>query len=64
MNYEVKEVLDKLEEDLYSKAMVIELSDVTVTEYARGVVYGRIEMLNKLKFELLREDDDEEDSKS
>ena len=59
MNYEIKEVLDKLENMLYSKDMVMELCDVEMSDYARGVVYGRIEMLNRLKVELLSEEDSE-----
>lgn len=59
MNYEIKEAIDKLENMLYSKDMVMELCDVDMTDYARGVVYGRIEMLNRLKVELLSEEDSE-----
>lgn len=63
MNYEVKEAIEKLEESLYNKDMVLELCDVTVDDYSRGVVYGRIEMINRFKAILL-EEDDEEESKS
>ena len=59
MNYEIKEVLEKLENMLYSKDMVMELCDVNMTDYARGVVYGRIEMLNRLRVELSSEEDSE-----
>ena len=59
MNYEIKEVLDKLENMLYSKDMVMELCDAEMSDYARGVVYGRIEMLNRLRVELLSEEDSE-----
>ena len=63
MNYEIKEAIEKLESMLYSKDMVMELCDVDMTDYARGVVYGRIEMLNRLRVELLG-NDDEEDSEA
>ena len=57
---EIKEVLDRLEEMLFSKGMVVQLCDSEVTDYERGRIYGQIEMLNKIKLNL--ENNDDEDS--
>lgn len=55
---EAKEVIDKLEELLFSKSMVLQLADSDVTDYERGRIYGQIEMLNKIKIQLETNDED------
>ena len=56
---EIKDIIDKIEELLYSKSMVIQLADYEVSDYDRGRIYGQIEMMNKIK--MLAEGNDEEE---
>lgn len=55
---EIKDVIEKIEEILFSKGMVIQLSNSDVTDYERGRIYGQIEMLNKIKMQLETNDED------
>lgn len=48
----ILKLITEAEEKLYSKSMVTELSGSDVTDYHRGVIAGKIEMLNQINREL------------
>jgi len=45
----IEDVIQSIEDRLYSGSMVVELCDVDITDYQRGIVRGRIEVLNEVK---------------
>lgn len=59
MNGEIRELFERIEASLFSESMVKQLVDKDIGEYERGVVMGRIEMLNHIKIALERDSEDE-----
>lgn len=60
---EINDVINLVKEQLFCKSMVIELCDKSIGDYQRGVVQGRIEMLNYIEAKLGEvEEKDEDDS--
>ena len=57
---DIKDVLQEANDTLFTESMVKELIDKDITDYERGIVKGRIEMLNWIKSKL--ESDDEDNS--
>ena len=57
---DIKDVLQEANDILFTESMVKELIDKDITDYERGIVKGRIEMLNWIKSKL--ESDDEDNS--
>ena len=55
---DIKDVLQEASEILFTETMVKELIDKDITDYERGVVKGRIEMLNWIKMKLESNDED------
>lgn len=57
---EINEVIIEAKETIYSESMVKELVDKSITDYERGIVAGRIEMMNWIIAKL--ESNDETDT--
>lgn len=57
---DIKDVLQEANDTLFTESMVKELIDKDITDYERGIVKGRIEMLNWIKSKL--ESEEYEDS--
>ena len=55
---DIKDVLQEASEILFTETMVKELIDKDITDYERGIVKGRIEMLNWIKSRLESNDED------
>ena len=55
---DIKDVLQEANDTLFTESMVKELIDKDITEYERGIVKGRIEMLNWIKSKLESNDED------
>ena len=55
---DIKDVLQEANDTLFTESMVKELIDKDITDYERGVVKGRIEMLNWIKSRLESNDED------
>ena len=55
---DIKDVLQEANDALFTESMVKELIDKDITDYERGVVKGRIEMLNWIKSKLESNDED------
>lgn len=58
---EIDRVIEVAEESLYGKSMVLELSAYDLSDYQRGIVAGRISMLNFVKNMLDTQEDINED---
>lgn len=56
---DIKDVLQEANDTLFTESMVKELIDKDITDYERGVVKGRIEMLNWIKSKLESEEDED-----
>lgn len=56
---DIKDVLQEAIDTLFTESMVKELIDKDITDYERGIVKGRIEMLNWIKSKLESEDDED-----
>ncbi len=56
---DIKDVLQEANDTLFTESMVKELIDKDITDYERGIVKGRIEMLNWIKSKLESEDDED-----
>ena len=54
----IKDVLQEANDTLFTESMVKELIDKDITDYERGIVKGRIEMLNWIKSRLESNDED------
>ena len=59
---DVKDVIDEAKSKLFSENMVKELCSSEIDEYARGVVQGRIEMLQYIENRLDQQSEDDEDN--
>lgn len=55
---DIKDVLKEAIDTLFTESMVKELIDKDITDYERGIVKGRIEMLNWIKSKLDSNDED------
>jgi hypothetical protein len=55
---DIKDVLQEANDTLFTESMVKELIDKDITDYERGIVKGRIEMLNWIKSKLESDDED------
>ena len=55
---DIKDVLQEANDTLFAESMVKELIDKDITDYERGIVKGRIEMLNWIKSKLESNDED------
>lgn len=55
---DIKDVLQEANDTLFTESMVKELIDKDITDYERGIVKGRIEMLNWIKSKLESNDED------
>lgn len=55
---DIKDVLQEANDTLFTESMVKELIDKDITDYERGIVKGRIEMLNWIKSMLESDDED------
>lgn len=55
---DIKDVLQEANDTLFTESMVKELIDKDITDYERGIVKGRIEMLNWIKSKLDSNDED------
>ncbi len=55
---DIKDVLQEANDTLFTESMVKELIDKDITDYERGIVKGRIEMLNWIKSRLESNDED------
>lgn len=55
---DIKDVLQEAIDTLFTESMVKELIDKDITDYERGIVKGRIEMLNWIKSMLESNDED------
>lgn len=55
---DIKDVLQEANDTLFAESMVKELIDKDITDYERGIVKGRIEMLNWIKSKLESDDED------
>lgn len=55
---DIKDVLQEAIDTLFTESMVKELIDKDTTDYERGIVKGRIEMLNWIKSKLESNDED------
>ncbi len=55
---DIKDVLQEANDTLFTESMVKELIDKDITDYERGIVKGRIEMLNWIKSKLGSNDED------
>lgn len=55
---DIKDVLQEANDTLFTESMVKELIDKDITDYERGIVKGRIEMLNWIKSRLESYDED------
>ncbi len=55
---DIKDVLQEANYTLFTESMVKELIDKDITDYERGIVKGRIEMLNWIKSKLESNDED------
>lgn len=55
---DIKDVLKEAIDTLFTESMVKELIDKDITDYERGIVKGRIEMLNWIKSKLESNDED------
>lgn len=55
---DIKDVLKEAIDTLFTESMVKELIDKDITDYERGIVKGRIEMLNWIKSNLESNDED------
>lgn len=55
---DIKDVLQEAIDTLFTESMVKELIDKDITDYERGIVKGRIEMLNWIKSNLESNDED------
>lgn len=55
---DIKDVLQEANDTLFTESMVKELIDKDITDYERGIVKGRIEMLNWIKLKLESDDED------
>lgn len=55
---DIKDVLQEAIDTLFTESMVKELIDKDITDYERGIVKGRIEMLNWIKSKLESNDED------
>ena len=56
---DIKDVLQEANDTLFTESMVKELIDKGITDYERGIVKGRIEMLNWIKSKLESEEDED-----
>lgn len=56
---DIKDVLQEANDTLFTESMVKELIDKDITDYERGIVKGRIEMLNWIKSKLESEEDED-----
>lgn len=56
---DIKDVLQEANDTLFTESMVKELIDKDITDYERGIVKGRIEMLNWIKSRLESEEDED-----
>lgn len=52
----LEDVFNNLEDKLHGRELVLQLVSKDATDYERGRMLGQIEMLTKLKRELLPED--------
>jgi len=59
---EIKDIIANVKDIIYSESMVKQLSDVGVTEYERGIVAGKIQMISYIEQELNRNYEDEDSS--
>ncbi len=59
---DIDRVIEIAEDNLYGKSMVLELSAFELNDYQRGIVAGRISMINFVKNMLSSEEDVDEDS--
>ena len=59
---EIKDIIANVKDILYSESMVKQLSGVDVTEYERGIVAGKIQMISYIEQELNRDYEDEDSS--
>lgn len=55
---DIEDVLQEANDTLFTESMVKELIDKDITDYERGIVKGRIEMLNWIKSKLESNDED------
>ena len=55
---DIKDVLQEANDTLFTDSMVKELIAKDITDYERGIVKGRIEMLNWIKSKLESNDED------
>ena len=55
---DIKDVLQEANDTLFTESMVKELIDKDITDYERGIVKGRIEMINWIKSKLESNDED------
>lgn len=55
---DIKDVFQEAIDTLFTESMVKELIDRDITDYERGIVKGRIEMLNWIKSRLESNDED------
>lgn len=55
---DIKDVFQEAIDTLFTESMVKELIDKDITDYERGIVKGRIEMLNWIKSKLESNDED------
>lgn len=56
---DIKDILQEANDTLFTESMVKELIDKDITDYERGIVKGRIEMLNWIKSKLESEEDED-----
>ena len=59
---EIKDIIVNVKDILYSESMVKQLSGVDVTEYERGIMAGKIQMISYIEQELNRDYEDEDSS--
>jgi hypothetical protein len=59
---EIKDIIANVKDIIYSESMVKQLSDIGITEYERGIVAGKIQMISYIEQELNRDYEDEDSS--
>jgi len=57
---EIQDIIAQEQEKLYGFSTVVLLSGESVSDYERGVIAGKIQMINSIIQDLSREDEDED----
>lgn len=56
---DIKDIIKEEKEKIYNHNMVILLSKQDVSEYERGIVSGKIQLLNSIEIDLESNDDED-----